>query len=486
MTPLKAAITSRKLANILAETDWRMVGQDDSRQPGRCQHSAVERVYATAQDVALSATAAARPRTASAAASSTALYLLLPALLLCGSATHAAAQPRVDLLTMGQSEQVYARFGHAALRVRGDGDDLVYNFGYTDFGNERLVIDTLQGRASFWGVRLSFERTLNEYARQDRTIYWQPLRLLPHQHAALARRLRQTVRGRSSTYTYHHYYDNCSTRLRDLIDEVLGGQMRAQLAGKPYGMTFRELSRQGLADSLPLLLASDYLLGRRTDIPVDWWHAGFLPRLLREAVQRVQIDGQPLAPPAQIIYQRRQPMPRGNPRAGEWVIGAFGVALGLLACVGLLLVRRRSRSAGLPVALLSFVLGLLAIPPWVLALAVALPELSHNELILLLWPTDLLLVGLGVRLLRGRFRAGRVLRGYTHLRAFAIAVGLLGQLVGLLYQRPRVWLLFAAAPLLPLVLLVRHLSDAQTAPPPSASTGDLPAHSQAPQGDGTE
>lgn len=397
-------------------------------------------------------------------------FVLLLLVVSLSSQARALAAPRVELLTMGRSEAIYARFGHAALRVDGDGDDAVYNFGYTDFDNDRLVIDTLQGRAEFWGVRIGFERTLNEYARQDRTVYWQPLRLTRDQHAALADKLRRTVRGRASTYRYHHYYENCSTRLRDLIDEVLGGELRAQLAGRPYGKTFRELSREGFSDSLPLLLAADYLLGRRTDVPVDWWQAGFLPDLLRAALhERVRINGRALARPAEVIYERQAPLPRGDPEAGARAIAAFAGLLGLLGLLALWLARKRRRAAGLPVIAIALLLGLLAIPPWVLSFTVALRELGETELVLLLWPTDLLLARFGWRLLRGRFEAGSWLRNYVLARVAVVVAAALGHGVGLLYQRPLAWLLVAGAPFVFLVVLVRLL------PRPSVSRPE-PSH----------
>jgi hypothetical protein len=392
---------------------------------------------------------------------------MLPMYRLCQSLTlglltmaplmASAAGPRVDLLTMGPSEQIYARFGHAALRVHDGRNDTVFNFGYTDFSSEQLLLDTLQGHAQFWGVRMSMQRTLDEYLRQDRTIYWQPLSLSPAQHASLAAKLQQQVRGRAGSYIYHHYYENCSTRLRDLIDETLEGQVRLQLQGRPVGKTFRQLSREGLADSLPLLFAVEYLLGRRADLEVDWWHAGFLPRLLRESLGRVTVDGKRLAGEAEVVYPRQASLPRGDPQMGVFAVWGLAAVLATLALIALPLLGRRRPEAGIPIAVLGLTLGLLAIIPWVLTFTTGLRELRETELIVLLWPTDVVLIHLAIRMFRRRFFAGRWLRAYLLLRSAVIGAAVLGHATGLMTQRPLAWLAVSGLPMLLLWVATRQL-----------------------------
>jgi hypothetical protein len=122
--------------------------------------------------------------------------------------------------------------------------------------------------------------------------------------------------------------------------------------------------------------------------------------------------------------------------------------LGILSLLGVMALRRQRRWSGLTLILPALVIGGCATLVWSLALLSELPELRENELLLLLWPTDWLLIVPALRWLRGRFTAGRLLRGYLGARTALILLVGVGHLCGLLVQQPRVWVVVV----LPLVV----------------------------------
>src|SRR5512143_531680 len=80
----------------------------------------------------------------------------------------AAAPLRVELLLAGPGDELYTRFGHSALRVRGGGRfDLVYNYGYTNFDGPGLIPQFLRGRARFWVAALAYSVAVREYRDED-------------------------------------------------------------------------------------------------------------------------------------------------------------------------------------------------------------------------------------------------------------------------------------------------------------------------------
>jgi hypothetical protein len=359
-------------------------------------------------------------------------------LLAIAAPARADAAPEVELLTMGTGDDVFASFGHAALRVREAGRDRVYNYGYTRFDDPRLVLDFLRGRARFWVGRQSFRAAVEDYRVEDRAIERQRLALDAAGSAELARLLEENLRPERRHYRYHHFADNCATRLRDLIDRASGGAVRRALVGKPTGQSFRTLCREGFANRLGVVLLGELLLGRELDRPIDAWQGSFLPRILSAELQAVTLAGRPLAEAPVPVHRRGAPLPGAglDPRRGLHLLwGLVGAALALAA--GLVLaVRRRLRSAGLLLAPLALGLGLTACLVYTLVgLTLGhLPELSGNENLLHLWPTDLLLLGFAFRLLRGRFFARRLLRGYALLRVGVAALSLLAHAAGLLLQ----------------------------------------------------
>src|SRR5262249_2703883 len=227
------------------------------------------------------------------------------------------ASPRVQLMTMGEAPPLYARFGHAALRVTDGASDLVYNFGTTDFSRPDLFRAFLRGHVRFWVAVSSYQSTLSAYRAEDRTIWLQDLHLSAAQHEALAERLRWQALPEHREYAYDHFTDNCTTRVRDLIDEAAAGRVHAALA-LPYPRTYRELALAGFEGQMGMQLGTDFLLGRAVDRSISRWDAAFLPRVLRESLPWVRAeDGAPLAAAPEEIYRRRgRPVGTGEPATG--------------------------------------------------------------------------------------------------------------------------------------------------------------------------
>lgn len=318
---------------------------------------------------------------------------LLPALLLLPALARGAA-PSIHLYTMGAGEHPFTRFGHAAMCVRGAEEDWgrCYNYGTTDFSTPvPLSWDFVRGRALFWVSTQGEEAMVASYERQDRTVYRQELPLVPDEARALAEALLRSTEEDQRYYRYHHFLDNCTTRLRDLIDRHTSGALSRE-PGRPVDPSYREQARRGFAGDLPLLLASELVLGRGSDRPISRWEAMFLPDVLREEVAAR------LGARAEVAYARAAPLGGGSEALARGAM--LGLGLGLAGLVAAL------PRAGRAVAGLG--LGGLAALLWGLAVATALPELRWNEVLLVLWPTDLLLPFLGARRLRG-YAAARAL-----------------------------------------------------------------------------
>jgi hypothetical protein len=353
---------------------------------------------------------------------------------------------RVELLIVGAGESLYARFGHAALRVRGPArSDVVYNFGYTNFASPGLVFRFIRGEALFWVDRESMDSTVAEYVLEDRSVYRYPLNLPEADHADLARLLAWNAAPAHRTYVYHHFRDNCATRLRDLLDRAARGAVRQTLERRPMRVTLREFMREGFSGRLDLLLLSDLLVGRAVDRPITEWQGSFLPRILGPALRDVALDdARPLAAAPEVLYRRRAPLTVGQaPHQGRDTLWAAAALFGVLGAGLCLACRARSRTAGAFLLAPALVLGSCGLLVSAVALLSPLPELRWNENLLLLWPTDLLLAIPAVRFMRGRLLAGPWLRVYAGAHLGAAAVAGAGRAVGLLCQQPQAWLALA-------------------------------------------
>jgi hypothetical protein len=349
-----------------------------------------------------------------------------------------APAPRIELWTMGQGEDVFERFGHGALcvfdlpgGVPGDGEGgYCYNYGTTSFRDPwDLVHRFLDHRAKFWVSMASSERTLEEYAAEDRTIFVQPLPLTDEEARELAFRLANDTAPENRFYIYDHFLDNCTTRLRDHIDAVTHGALHTG-EDVPYGPTWRDFVRRGFSAEPGLLALSELLLGRFMDGHPTRWQAMFHPDVLREVV------GERFHVPPLVIAERGGPPVDGPPLRGRaflvWLAILLAAVSGFLVAIG----HRVTRAFGL--ALAALVLGVVALAVYLLAFYWKIVYLHGNEVALVLLPTDFALA----------FLRDRKLRIYLDVRLGLLALVALLSAAGALVSPLGPVIVFAGLPLL--------------------------------------
>lgn len=365
-------------------------------------------------------------------------------LLLLAAPAHAATRPPwgtgeshgedlvVSLVTFSPGDDVASWWGHGSLVVEDKrlGAARLYNYGMFSFDSTMLGRYAM-GRLEFWVAEASPSRTYRAYAEADRDVRIQELNLTPEQRVEIGRLLAENVLPENRNYLYHHYRDNCVTRLRDMIDRATEGQLR--LADRaPARMTLRDHTRRYTAVSPPMSVLLDFLMNDEIDQPITRWEEAFLPDELERQVAAQQVkmpDGQmaPLvAKETEFFKSDRKPPPEQPPRYGPWML-LMGLVVGG-GVVGLAYWGRRG--ARLPRVLLGLVhvvLGLgLGLPGTALFIMWTFTDHTvtyRNENLFLANPLTLLALPLGFGLMFGSTRARRWLRG---LWRYLAALGTLG------------------------------------------------------------
>ena len=252
----------------------------------------------------------------------------------------------VYLMTIGVGDAVWQRFGHNALWIRDAraGTDIAYNWGMFDFNQPNFLTRFLTGDTRYWMEGFDAFALASHYARQEnRSVWAQELDLTPAQRLALRDFVRWNEREENRYYRYDYYRDNCSTRVRDAIDRVLGGALQRQLAGRETGVTYRWHTRRLTAGDVAVYTGTQLALGRPTDRPLSAWEEGFLPTRLMAHVRDVRVPGPdgrpiPLVKAERTMYAAgRAPEPLTLPT--YWV----GYALAGLALLALFVALARAR-----------------------------------------------------------------------------------------------------------------------------------------------
>lgn len=389
----------------------------------------------------------------------------------------------VYLITMGPGDHLYTRAGHAALMLAevfedGRRETHVYNFGDADWDDPAIPWKFMRGELMFFlSESGTIQQTVRRYgSRLDRSVYRQRVALTQAQARDMAARLAEEAKPENRDYPYHHLRSLCTTRVRDLLNDVLDGTIHTQLALDYDPLTLRQHQRLGSAGIVSEAIAAGFLLGRQHDLPPNRYDATFLPNLMRDYFAQVMVPDPsgsgaevPLVGPPDVLYARKGPeLNTGENRIASWVAAALALLVLLLGVPAALKLPNRSRLAGIWLLVMAIPAGIVGLAALAFVLISTVPEFRHNEFILLLPPTDILLIGPAIRWLRGRAVAGRTLRLYAHGRLTVAALYLLGRLFGVFWQEPIVVALYGATCAVMLFIVIRRMPVVDAAGRPYA------------------
>ena len=251
-------------------------------------------------------------------------------------------------MTIGPGDAVWERFSHNALVIRDDRaqTEVAYNWGIFDFNDEDFMLRLARGRMLYSMQGFPASNWLAQYRPENRDVWLQTVNLTPGERLELQTLLTEMDTDANRDYRYDYFRDNCSTRLRDALDRVLGGQIRAATEGTDTGTTYRWHTAR-LLQSAPVYYAGiQFVVGNRGDETISAWEEMFLPLRLKEHLERVRIvdaQGEPgplLGEAVQVVEAVRGPVPLAAPDflfplllLGT-ALGAFFAGLGWVAGEG--------------------------------------------------------------------------------------------------------------------------------------------------------
>lgn len=262
--------------------------------------------------------------------------LSLLALVLVLTAIPGRAQ-EAWLVTYGPGAAVEERFGHNAIWIRDSdrGVDRIYNFGFFDFDQEGFYTDYAMGRMVYFAAAQPPAAEFEHYRARDRSIRTQRLNLPADRIVALYRVLERAVHPEHRDFRYDYFFNNCSNRVRDVLDGALDGALERAAAGRPAEQNFRGHTRRLIEQAPFLYLGIHAGLGRLADAPRTVWDEMFLPEVVAREVSGLEIPGPDGAPVPLVsgetwLYQSRRFNPPTRPGNAWGVFALAGVASAVL------------------------------------------------------------------------------------------------------------------------------------------------------------
>ena len=213
---------------------------------------------------------------------------------------------RISLLTAAPGDQLYSTFGHSALRVTDsvNNTDIVYNYGTFDFDQPGFYTKFVRGKLNYYLSRNYFESFVAEYQQENRNLTEQVLNLTCTEKQKIQTLLDNNLLPENLYYKYDFLFDNCTTRLRDLVEKSADSSILFNPVVKTK-VTFRNLIHEYLDynDKQWSKLGIDILLGSNTDAVMKPREVMFLPDYLMKTFDSSYIDARPLVKEKEAVYQ---------------------------------------------------------------------------------------------------------------------------------------------------------------------------------------
>jgi len=125
---------------------------------------------------------------------------------------------RISLITCSPGNELYSIFGHSAIRVIDSNSvsDIVFNYGTFNF-DEDFYLKFVRGKLNYYLSAANLNDFLFEYIATGRGVSEQVLDLSPQEKATIFHYLLENIKEENKFYQYDFFYNNCTTRLRDII-----------------------------------------------------------------------------------------------------------------------------------------------------------------------------------------------------------------------------------------------------------------------------
>ncbi|GBU27742.1 hypothetical protein R84B8_01282 [Treponema sp. R8-4-B8] len=215
-------------------------------------------------------------------------FLFLLFVIAVGSAFSAPGDNlTLKIAVMGPGDQLYFWWGHIALIVEDSSDNTSYFFDYGlfSFDNDNFFYNFAFGRLLYsCGVSQS-DRNIDNYVRNNRDVTIYTLDIPPETKIKIRNFAARNVLPENRDYYYHHFRDNCSTRIRDIVDLATDGQFKEEFENTKSEFTLRNHVRRHTWFSPVADWFLNFLMGQVIDTRITVWDDMFLPAEVGKVIE---------------------------------------------------------------------------------------------------------------------------------------------------------------------------------------------------------
>ncbi len=184
----------------------------------------------------------------------------------------------ISLLTCSPGKEVYSLYGHTAIRYTDykKNIDLAINYGMFSFNKPFFILRFIFGLTDYEMGITPFYIFREEYQSNGREIIQQELNLTKEEKTAIIKALEENFLPENRIYRYNYFYDNCTTRARDILIDNINGRVEYPNRQDKYP-SFRKMIHLSNEDYPWARFGNDLLLGVKADQSTNMEEQEFLP-----------------------------------------------------------------------------------------------------------------------------------------------------------------------------------------------------------------
>ena len=235
------------------------------------------------------------------------LYIVLTFILSVVNATVGAQSMtnpdriQISLLTCSPGKEVWAQYGHTAIRYydKESGEDLAINYGIFSLDQTYFIPRFVLGMTDYrMGVQ-PMDMFLAQYSYEGRGVVEQALNLSAEDKEVIYKALQENMKPENVVYRYNYFFDNCTTRARDMLVNHLHGKVVYPPAEEDA--TFRSMIHKWNNKYEWTQFGEDLLLGVNADRKTTKSEQQFLPENLRSDFDKARYNGKPLVKETNVL-----------------------------------------------------------------------------------------------------------------------------------------------------------------------------------------
>ncbi len=197
----------------------------------------------------------------------------------------------ISLLTCQPHDEIYSLYGHTAIRyhdLRKGGIDVAFNYGVFDFKKPLFGLRFVFGLTDYELGAYPYRFFQEEYRRLGSMVTEQVLNLTDEEKAILQLALAENMEDENRVYRYNYFYNNCTTKARDIIEKSINGKIEYE-SRDDYAPSYREMVHEMTRDNPWSRFGNDLLLGIQADSKTNMRQQEFLPYNLMYDFDHAQI-----------------------------------------------------------------------------------------------------------------------------------------------------------------------------------------------------